>query len=58
MAYIRGLKFDQEADYGVLKTMFTLLKRRLEVPVDYQYEWERQEEGAKPRPRKGSCLIS
>lgn len=58
MTYIRGLKFDQEADYGVLKTMFMLLKRRLDVPKDYQYEWERQEEVAKRRPRKGSCLIS
>lgn len=58
MTYVRGLKFDQEADYGMLKTLFMLLMRRLVVPSDYLYEWERQEEGAKPRPRKGSCLLS
>lgn len=57
MTYVRALKFDQEADYGMLKTLFVLLMRRLEVRSDYQYEWERQEE-VKSRPRKGSCLIS
>lgn len=58
MTYVRGLKYDQEPDYGMLKTMFALLIRRLGIPGDYQYDWEAGREVVKPRSRKGSCLLS
>ena len=39
MGYVRGLEFEQEPEYEMLRGLFSGLMKRSGIPFDYDYDW-------------------
>ena len=55
--YVRALRPDQDPDYGMLRTLFAIVARDSDLPMNIVYDWEVNREG-KRLARRGSQLMS